>query len=121
MSELWLVDTAQTVAAWPEPQRTPVDHLSPPGAKIALFRSLFRGREDVYPRRFENPMSGDSKTDPLRPVLNPTPIMLSCYRFLPPFSGPFSVFTSGSRGVFSESTSVNLDRINPLLRFSRRR
>ena len=23
-------------------------------AKIALFRSLFRGREDVYPRRFES-------------------------------------------------------------------
>jgi len=27
-------------------------------AKIDLFRSLFRGREDVYPRRFENPKSG---------------------------------------------------------------
>lgn len=28
--------------------------------KIALFRSLFRGREDVYPRRFENRNTGKS-------------------------------------------------------------
>src|SRR5437667_12654584 len=33
---------------------------SPPDAKIALFRSLFRGREDVYPRRFENRKTGKS-------------------------------------------------------------
>ncbi len=33
---------------------------SSPEAKIALFRSLFRGREDVYPRRFENKKSGKS-------------------------------------------------------------
>src|SRR5437879_4318228 len=31
---------------------------SPPDAKIKLFRSLFRGREDVYPRRFENRKTG---------------------------------------------------------------
>ena len=31
---------------------------SPPETKIALFRSLFRGREDVYPRRFENRKTG---------------------------------------------------------------
>jgi hypothetical protein len=30
-----------------------VNLTSPSQAKIALFRSLFRGREDVYPRRFE--------------------------------------------------------------------
>ena len=35
-----------------------VHHRSPTGAKIALFRSLFRGREDVYPRRFESRKSG---------------------------------------------------------------
>jgi superfamily II DNA or RNA helicase len=35
-----------------------VHHLSPPDAKIALFRSLFRGRDDVYPRRFENRRTG---------------------------------------------------------------
>ena len=31
-----------------------VNQRSPPEQKIALFRSLFRGREDVYPRRFES-------------------------------------------------------------------
>jgi hypothetical protein len=30
-----------------------VNQLSPAEAKIHLFRSLFHGREDVYPRRFE--------------------------------------------------------------------
>lgn len=30
------------------------------GEKIALFRSLFRGREDVYPRRFESKKTGRS-------------------------------------------------------------
>jgi hypothetical protein len=36
----------------------PVDQTSSPEAKIALFRSLFRGREDVYPRRFESRKTG---------------------------------------------------------------
>jgi len=50
------------------PARTQVPYLnaavpaitrnSPPAAKIALFRSLFRGREDVYPRRFESRKTG---------------------------------------------------------------
>jgi superfamily II DNA or RNA helicase/very-short-patch-repair endonuclease len=31
---------------------------STPAEKIALFRSLFRGREDVYPRRFESRKTG---------------------------------------------------------------
>ena len=35
-----------------------VRHHSSPEAKIALFRSLFRGREDVYPRRFESRKTG---------------------------------------------------------------
>ena len=37
-----------------------VDHWSPPEAKIALFRTLFRGRDDVYPRRFESRRTGKS-------------------------------------------------------------
>jgi hypothetical protein len=37
-----------------------VTNHSSPAAKIALFRSLFRGREDVYPRRFENRRTGKS-------------------------------------------------------------
>jgi len=32
----------------------PVTNASPPAAKIALIRSLFRGREDVFPRRWES-------------------------------------------------------------------
>jgi hypothetical protein len=31
---------------------------SPTAAKINLFRSLFRGRNDVFPRRWENPRTG---------------------------------------------------------------
>ena len=37
-----------------------VDQQSSPQAKIALFRSLFRGRDDVYPRRFESRRTGKS-------------------------------------------------------------
>jgi superfamily II DNA or RNA helicase/very-short-patch-repair endonuclease len=37
-----------------------MDRTSPSEAKIALFRSLFRGREDVYPRRFESRKTGKS-------------------------------------------------------------
>ena len=32
--------------------------------KITLFRSLFRGREDVYPRRFESKRTGKSGYQP---------------------------------------------------------
>ncbi len=42
----------------------PVNHYSPPEAKIALFRSLFRGRDDVYPRRFESRRTGKSGYQP---------------------------------------------------------
>lgn len=35
-----------------------VNHHSLPAAKIALFRDLFRGRDDVYPRRFESRKTG---------------------------------------------------------------
>ena len=42
--------------------RTPelVKRTSSSQAKIALFRSLFRGREDIYPRRFESRKTGKS-------------------------------------------------------------
>ncbi|MGD2271646.1 MAG: DEAD/DEAH box helicase family protein, partial [Desulfobacterales bacterium] len=33
--------------------------------KVALFRSLFRGREDVYPRRFESKRTGKSGYQPV--------------------------------------------------------
>ena len=35
-----------------------VDHHSSSAAKIALYRDLFRGRDDVYPRRFESRKTG---------------------------------------------------------------
>ena len=38
----------------------PVHTNSSSAEKIALFRSLFRGREDVYPRRFESRKTGKS-------------------------------------------------------------
>lgn len=38
---------------------------SAPGEKIALFRSLFRGRDDVYARRFESLRSGKSGYAPV--------------------------------------------------------
>ena len=41
-----------------------VNQLSPADAKIALFRSLFRGREDVYPRRFESRKTGRAGYSP---------------------------------------------------------
>src|SRR5277367_420544 len=38
---------------------------SAPEDKIALFRSLFRGREDVYPRRFESRKTGKTGYSPV--------------------------------------------------------
>jgi superfamily II DNA or RNA helicase len=38
---------------------------SDPRDKIALFRKLFRGREDVYPRRFESSKTGKSGYQPV--------------------------------------------------------
>jgi hypothetical protein len=39
---------------------SPVNQRSSPHAKIALFRSLFRGRDDVYSRHFVNRKTGKS-------------------------------------------------------------
>lgn len=41
-----------------------LDNRSSPEAKIALFRALFRGREDVYARRFESRKTGKSGYSP---------------------------------------------------------
>lgn len=43
---------------------TEINNFSSPLEKIALFRSYFRGREDLYPRRFENRTSGKSGYSP---------------------------------------------------------
>lgn len=42
-----------------------VDNQSSPQEKIALFRSLFRGRQDVYPHRFESAKTGKSGYQPV--------------------------------------------------------
>lgn len=42
-----------------------VTNQSPQEAKIALFRGLFRGREDVYPRRFESIKTGKKGYQPV--------------------------------------------------------
>jgi len=41
-----------------------VNRHSTPEAKVALLRGLFRGREDVYPRRFESRKTGKSGYQP---------------------------------------------------------
>ncbi|MEW6490581.1 MAG: DEAD/DEAH box helicase family protein [Thermodesulfobacteriota bacterium] len=49
------------------PEEWPWDRVhrrSPPADKIALFRALFRGREDVYSRRFESRKTGKSGYQP---------------------------------------------------------
>jgi superfamily II DNA or RNA helicase/very-short-patch-repair endonuclease len=46
------------------PHEERLDHRSPPEAKIAMFRALFRGREDVYPRRFESQRTGKTGYQP---------------------------------------------------------
>lgn len=46
---------APVEAAKPENDKSAVNQASDPEAKIALFRSLFRGREDVYAVRWEAP------------------------------------------------------------------
>jgi superfamily II DNA or RNA helicase len=45
--------------------RVPVDSRSSPEAKVALFRSLFAGRDDVYAARWENERSGKSGWSPV--------------------------------------------------------
>ncbi len=77
------LDSAESPSAQPAPPPTPaweptlfrdpgvatnraqVDGRSSPEAKIALFRSLFAGREDVYAARWENPRSGKSGWSPV--------------------------------------------------------
>ena len=54
-----------------------------PTEKIKLFRSLFRGRDDVYPIRWESSQSGKTGYSPVCAV--------GAHRILPPPAGQFSV------------------------------
>ena len=49
----------------PALQQAGVNQHSPADAKIALFHSLFHGREDVYPRRFESRKTGRAGYSPV--------------------------------------------------------
>jgi superfamily II DNA or RNA helicase/very-short-patch-repair endonuclease len=53
-----------TAVGLPLLQQGGVTQRSPAKAKIALFRSLFRGREDAYPRRFESRKTGKAGYSP---------------------------------------------------------
>ena len=59
-AELALVNTSPA----PAPTDAPVTMASSPADKIALFRSLFRGRTDVFPKRWDNPKTGKSGYSP---------------------------------------------------------
>ena len=55
-----------------------ITDLSAPSEKVSLFRSLFRGREDVFPKRFESRKTGKSGYAPCcrnewRPGICPKP------------------------------------------------
>jgi hypothetical protein len=56
-------DEISAVLAWRSPAGT-VSNASSPAEKIVFFRNLFRGREDVYPRRFESMKTGRSGYQP---------------------------------------------------------
>lgn len=43
----------------------PINNTSSPAEKITLFRSLFRGREEVWARRFENVKTGKAGYSPV--------------------------------------------------------
>jgi superfamily II DNA or RNA helicase/very-short-patch-repair endonuclease len=53
-----MTDDTRSQPATEEKTRNPIDWKSSPGAKVHLFRTLFRGREDVYPKRFESRKTG---------------------------------------------------------------
>lgn len=48
----------------PPSQEETVTGTSSPAAKITLFRTLFRGRDDVFPKRWSNSRSGKSGYSP---------------------------------------------------------
>ncbi|MCL2722517.1 MAG: restriction endonuclease subunit R, partial [Treponema sp.] len=47
------------------PTKNDINNQSPPETKIALFRSLFKGRDDIYAKRFENKKTGKSGYQPV--------------------------------------------------------
>src|SRR5215469_10342055 len=61
--KLWL-ESAMQNSDGPYLNLEAINQDSPPAVKIALFRSLFRGRPDVYPVRFESRRTGKTGYSP---------------------------------------------------------
>ncbi|MCY3877553.1 MAG: DEAD/DEAH box helicase family protein [Rhodobacteraceae bacterium] len=59
------IKTIQADTKSKSPPVVPVTNRSSAHDKIALFRSLFRGREDVYPKRWENAKTGKAGYAPV--------------------------------------------------------
>ena len=59
------IETGTETAHRSDPPTVPVTGLSPAAAKIALFRSLFHGRDDVFAKRWENRRTGKSGYAPV--------------------------------------------------------
>ena len=57
-SRLGELEAKEPLIPYGEQPAGPVTNRSTPSEKIALFRALFRGREDVFPKRWENTRSG---------------------------------------------------------------
>lgn len=56
---------SQIKLALPRIEPSPGREFLSPAAKIAIFRRLFRGRQDVFPRRFESSKTGKSGYQPV--------------------------------------------------------
>lgn len=66
-NRLGVLEHAQIGEATRQPPRpaSQVTSAAPTAQKIALFRDLFRGREEVFPRRWENARSGQAGYSPV--------------------------------------------------------
>jgi superfamily II DNA or RNA helicase len=66
-NRLGVLEHAQIGEATMQPPRpaSRVTSAAPTAQKIALFRGLFRGREEVFPRRWENARSGQAGYSPV--------------------------------------------------------
>jgi len=65
LASLLTLQMERQIAAPPAPSPSgTMTGAAAPATKIALFRTLFRGREDVFPKRWSNPKSGKSGYSP---------------------------------------------------------
>ena len=56
---------AEKTPSFNQKTKAGINNESPEDLKINLFRSLFRGREDVFPKRFESKRTGKSGYQPV--------------------------------------------------------